>query len=427
MSQKASTHLIVPEPSEELISSEPWSIETYADGLMDDLFADIDHILDGSDSLSSHTVAPKYIPMQTVQVSPIVLPNTNSSIVQGVSNSGNSQLSQVVTPTLKRRVKKRPLQKTVGIFGRLFSVFATLGLAVAGIVWVLNSGLLNRLGTQSFQQVLQKSPAQLKPAVLTKKDIESDLASYILGALAVIERQEARNYQKPSTLIAKRSNTSRSAMAYLRERSNGNLPPPRAADNTAPAPRQSTKVVERIYIPMYQAPLPMRYAPPAVPTPKKSQPAAPKAPQKNIAQVPASKPASGPKQTPDAIALAKTNLKPVKVQTSPIAIRQSQKPKIAPPPSPVVPQRNSVPPPPKNPPIKQLASASIANPAHILEGLLELGDKSAALFKINGVTRRIEIGESIGNSGWKLTGVEKGKAVIRRNGEVRDMFVGHKF
>jgi hypothetical protein len=45
MSQQASTHLIIPEPSEELIGSEPWSIESYADGFMDELFADIDNIL----------------------------------------------------------------------------------------------------------------------------------------------------------------------------------------------------------------------------------------------------------------------------------------------------------------------------------------------------------------------------------------------
>ena len=419
MSQTASTHLIVPEPSEELIASEPWSIETYAEGLMDDLFADIDHILDGSDHLSSHTVASKYIPMQTVRVSPIVLPNTDSSIVQGSPNSRNSQLSQVVTPTLKKRVKQPPLKKTVGIFGRLFFAVATFGLAVAGIVWLMNSGLFNRLGTQSFQQVLQKSPVPSKPVVLTKTEVESDLASYILGALAVIKRQEAR---KSQSVFASKSNNSHTALAYLSERPNGNLPLPRTADNKNPASNQSSKVVERIYIPVYQAPLPMRYTPPAVANPGNALPPMPKVPQKNVAQVPTFK----QNQTTNVIASVQKKLKPVKVQTSPIAIRQSQQPAVKPLPSPVVPQRTLVASPPTSSPIKQLASAPIASPVHILKGLLELGEKSAALFEINGVARQIEIGESIGSSGWKLVNVEKGKAVIRRNGEVRSIFAGYK-
>ncbi|WP_235006832.1 hypothetical protein [Calothrix rhizosoleniae] len=117
----------------------------------------------------------------------------------------------------------------------------------------------------------------------------------------------------------------------------------------------------------------------------------------------------------------------MKVQTSPITIKQSQQPALKPLPSPVVPQRESVPSPVTSPPIKQLASNPIPSHAHILKGLLELGEKSAALFEINGVARQIEVGESIGSSGWTLVDVEKGKAVIRRNGEVRSIFAGYKF
>lgn len=43
------------------------------------------------------------------------------------------------------------------------------------------------------------------------------------------------------------------------------LPPVLTANNTSPAPTStSTNVVERIYIPVYKAPLPMRYVPPKV-------------------------------------------------------------------------------------------------------------------------------------------------------------------
>ncbi len=62
-----------------------------------------------------------------------------------------------------------------------------------------------------------------------------------------------------------------------------------------------------------------------------------------------------------------------------------------------------------------------------LVGVLELGDRSAALIEINGVTQRYRIGESIGTSGWSLVEVSKDQAVLRRNGEVRSVFMGQNF
>lgn len=69
-----------------------------------------------------------------------------------------------------------------------------------------------------------------------------------------------------------------------------------------------------------------------------------------------------------------------------------------------------------------------ATPAvtYSLVGVLELGDRSAALFEINGVTQRFQLGESIGTSGWRLVEISKQQAIIRRNGEVRSVFVGQK-
>ncbi|MEA5449103.1 hypothetical protein VB780_11030 [Leptolyngbya sp. CCNP1308] len=68
-----------------------------------------------------------------------------------------------------------------------------------------------------------------------------------------------------------------------------------------------------------------------------------------------------------------------------------------------------------------------ANPIHGLVGILELGDRSAALFEINGVSQRVYIGERIGSSGWSLVSVTNEEAVIRRNGEVRSIFIGQRF
>lgn len=66
-------------------------------------------------------------------------------------------------------------------------------------------------------------------------------------------------------------------------------------------------------------------------------------------------------------------------------------------------------------------------PTTTLIGVLELGNRSAALFEFNGTTRRIQIGEPIGASGWTLVSVRNQDAIIRRNGEVRSISVGQRF
>lgn len=68
-----------------------------------------------------------------------------------------------------------------------------------------------------------------------------------------------------------------------------------------------------------------------------------------------------------------------------------------------------------------------SSPKYTLVGVLELGDRSTALFESNGVARRINIGESIGTSGWSLVEVNNQEAIIRRNGEVRSIYVGQAF
>ncbi|MBF2074731.1 MAG: hypothetical protein IGS50_13340 [Synechococcales cyanobacterium C42_A2020_086] len=65
--------------------------------------------------------------------------------------------------------------------------------------------------------------------------------------------------------------------------------------------------------------------------------------------------------------------------------------------------------------------------SHTLIGVLALGDRSAALFDVDGTPQRIEIGQQIGSSGWTLVSINNQEAIVRRNGEVRSIYVGQKF
>jgi hypothetical protein len=70
---------------------------------------------------------------------------------------------------------------------------------------------------------------------------------------------------------------------------------------------------------------------------------------------------------------------------------------------------------------------SVANPDNLLVGLLEAGEQSSALFNFNGSTRRVQIGEAIGTTGWTLKGVQNQQAVISHQGNVRYIEVGKGF
>ncbi|MHC5599353.1 MAG: hypothetical protein ACYTXC_26010 [Nostoc sp.] len=450
MLQEASTRLIVPEPSEDLIANEPWSIENYADGLMDELFADIDYILDVSGNLPSQTVrhssqnksnqsvagvSPKYqghseyVPLQTVTMPEIMLSDTLNQRVQSVAQNDHKQLSTVVfgATTVKSVTRKR--QKTSPALGKLLIVGTTLGVAIAGIIYLVQSGVVYLLNSRLPESALLVPQPQSQLPV--KTEIEAELVDYMLQALAVIDKQRPKSDQKSfSPGFSSQTNTNQIALGN--GQTTGNLPAlPLLANNTPPAPNRSGNVVERIYVPVYQAPSPMRYALPAIPgTPtllpqvasvlQGSQPNVVKTALNTVRQ------AAKPVTVNMLAAAVRSELKPVAGKTAPITVRQKPNPLPA---LPVVPLREALAPE-SEPTITQEqvypATAIAVAPSNTLEGLLELGNKSAALFKIDGVTRRINMGESIGSSGWTLVEVSNGEAVIRRNGEVRSIYAGQK-
>ncbi|MFN6460451.1 MAG: hypothetical protein RMZ41_001205 [Nostoc sp. DedVER02] len=436
MLQEASTRLLVPEPSEDLIANEPWSIDNYADGLMDELFADIDYILDVSDNLPSQTIrhgsqnkssqsfagvssqAPENV-LHTVTIPQIILPNG-----QSVTQDNHKHLSTFVFNNGSIKPVSRKRHKSSRALGRLLIVGTTLGVAIAGILCLVQSGVVYLFNPNFTQQVLV-------PQRQSQTDIQADLVDYMLGSLAVIDKQELKSNQK-SGILAFSSQRNTNQIALGNGQTTGNLPPlPLLANNTPPAPNRSGSVVERIYVPVYQAPSPMHNALPSIPGSPMLMPqvaSALQGYQPNIVKSALNKvqQAAKPVNVSMLAAAVQAELKPVAGRTAPITVRQTPNPLPA---LPVVPLRAALAPE-SEPTITQEqvypATAIAVAPSNTLEGLLELGNKSAALFRIDGVTRRINMGESIGESGWTLVEVSNGEAVIRRNGEVRSIYAGQK-
>jgi hypothetical protein len=333
----------------------------------------------------------------------------------------------VGNPTSKPLDKKH--QKTKRALGKLVIVGTTLGVAIAGTIYLLQSGVIHLSNTKLSQQALQLPQPQSE--LPTKAEAEAELVDYMLEALAVIDKQDSRNNQKSATGLTNEATANQTALALPSIQPAGNLPPLLAANNTPPAANRSGSVVERIYIPVYQAPSPMRYALPSIPgslTPLPPIATASKGYQPNPVKTALNtvRQAAKPVAVSMVAAAVRGELKPVAVRTAPITVRQA--PNLLPA-LPVLPLRAAATPD-SEPTITQeqvyLPTDVAVAPANTLEGLLELGNKSAALFKIDGVSRRVDVGESIGSSGWTLVEVSNGEAVIRRNGEVRSIYAGQQ-
>ncbi|TAF04902.1 MAG: hypothetical protein EAZ77_14960 [Nostocales cyanobacterium] len=400
MIPEASTHLIISEAIEDLIPNEALSIETYAEGLIDDLFTDIDYILDGGRKRPPKTVRAEYVQKQAVAVKmqEVVLPQTVHRAAKAISPIQMQQTSTLVfNPPSVTAIRKRNEKNSSGL-GNLLILGSTLSVAMVATIYLAEPGLVTNL-TAKFTPQTQPLD-QLPSPVLVQPDPQADLVNYMLEALAVIDQQGSSNEKTSNKAGWRDANLNQSnSLGLPSNQPVGTLPPPVAANNTAPAPsRNTTNVVERIYIPVYQAPPPIRPLPEVAPMPVQVSP--PEFVKDNPKNVPAAT-----KPAPEKISPATAN------QTA-----TAKLPRVAPP---KLPAATATAP---------TTTQQVYLPAYSaeLEGLLELGNKSAALFKIDGVTRRINLGENIGASGWMLVEVSNGEAIIRRNGEVRSIYAGQK-
>lgn len=122
------------------------------------------------------------------------------------------------------------------------------------------------------------------------------------------------------------------------------------------------------------------------------------------------------------------NYAPIAVRPSPVPSTAINSPLPPPPttvtPSPVIPSNPKTVPILTPNPVVSVAPSPVAG-NNTLVGVLELGDRSSALFNNNGITKRIAIGEDI--NGWKLISVQNQQAILERNGRQQALEVGRSF
>ena len=401
MLPKSSTDLLVSEASDstsmalaiDSVTSEPWMIETYAESLMDELFNDIENILDSPSKRNHHIDRRESIPVQPMsfKMPDVVLPSTVNKLLQSASPIKNIQTTTLVVnpPSIGGITTKGEPQ--ISSLSKVIFMGLSLTLGTLGMVYLTESGLLTTINTQLTSQSWPNP--QISSPVSVTTDPQLDLVNYMLAALTLIEQQGTTNITiKPGFPAGNINQTT--AAPLLNTQPTATLPLPVAANNVLPATNQpsSPNVIERMYIPVDQSPV-TKYQLPTVP------------------------PVPIPPKLPSSSSLAVNNL-PINDKqpaTKPIAETTQVKP------NPV-----AVNPLPAKEPTNIVEQVSVPSYSAQLDGLLELGNKSAALFKVDGISHRISLGENIGNTGWILVEVSNGEAIIRRNGEVRSIYTGQK-
>ncbi|MFB2939197.1 hypothetical protein ACE1B6_28430 [Aerosakkonemataceae cyanobacterium BLCC-F154] len=403
MPQEASTNQIAVK-SLEGKSDQPWSMDANANRLMDDIFADVERILEsGSETPTVPAEPAEYVSFQKVAVPSVTIP------AEITSRSTVKEPSTKPEKIEKRQQSGKSLEKWL-----LIAACASLGITL--LLWVLGQGKLNWLLGNNFA-------SNPKATQATQKELA--FVDYMQRSLESIDQKAENRQQVP--VVPPAPPPTQPPLPVL---SPGNLPQNSSRPN----------VLERVYIPVYPQPriiytnpVPNAASPAAKPSPQAASPTPKATSTAKASPTPAASPKPEARQTsrpartaPDvpkvSAALPNQTASPTAKPAASPTQAASESPKVA-----------AVSPSPTAQPTLRSRSPQATAPTstnqYSLRGVLVLGNRSAAIFEVGGVSRRIYVGESIGSSGWTLVEInnENSEAVIRRNGEVRSIFVGQQF
>ena len=410
MIQDVSNRQSKPNPKISPTAIQPWSFDSKAHELMDEVFSEIESLIENGGKLPTQTIQPAspslehsdedvfaltqtpqednvseippLAPLDSQSVSP------SSQITKAVStdiiplDTSESELSapeetEVFTPIIERN------QNSGQYLDKILLVIAFSSL-LAVTWWLASQGKLQFAFLQNFKG---------EPVPIPEETVQSNtqFIEYMQRSLKVLDQQQQEAEEEEK-------------IASTPPGSVFPVPPnPSTTEETTPA-----TILQPIYIPFYPPnQIPSHGGNFSVTTPP---------PPTAVAKLPPPPAATTPPpQTPP-------SLPPQKISRAPSPPPKASAPvKVA-----VTPVEKGV----KNTPttIENAPSVTpLAQTQHTLNGLLEDGERSAALFDLNGITQRVKLGEEIGASGWTLVEVANQKALIRRNGEVRAIYAGQKF
>ncbi|NER05966.1 MAG: hypothetical protein F6K17_26950 [Okeania sp. SIO3C4] len=452
------------ENSEKTRFKDPISVENLADNLMEDMFRDIDRVLDGGTRLPTPVTKPEVVSLTSIKVPEIVLPQKKTQPPE-IDKEEKVKLAKVET----EKKQSQSLDKLL------------LGAAFASILVTLSLWLVTRGGLDKILGYLGYVEKPNESSTLTPKAAaDKEFAEYIERSLRMIEQKEATRKQQqqipgippappsnslPTVPVPANQPTNTSLLLPLNRlvdlmeaqvakepitipetkvvvippvpsvvpsavaaapKSAESSPKPSAASasNASASAEAAENVTQRSEATKTAKPEAAKVEEKAKPETAKTETAKPETAKAKVEEKakPTQEVATKPEATsqPEASSQSQPETKPEAETKSETEAKSEE--------SQVPTQPVQLPPPPAEiPATNTVTESQVQIPINTLVGILELGERSAALFEVEGVARRIYVGENIGGSGWTLVKVANQEAVIRRNGEIRSVFVGQQF
>jgi hypothetical protein len=391
----------------------PRAIDPNIDRLIDDVFADVDRALERSQSLPEEPLLPKTVSLNPIQIPPIVMRPLTVPRPDSLE-AGDEPKTVTVKATQAEETDK---------LGQFFDRFL-IGTACVSLLLISALWIWSRDDVQKWVAARTKAPAS--PTATPEATIAQATDTPKHGEY--VQYME-RSLERINPKLAKQNAATSTATAQLPAQ----VPPappvptltipfnPNAPDAMAQSLGRIASALERIPLTAnaLRSPQPAQPANASRPTPPQTQAAAPRpaaAPTAPAASTPAP---AAPEREPDPEMASEPSSDETQWEQSDDTMAASVSPTASEPET--APEETS---PAKAPAEPQ---AAVPDDVHTLIGFIQNGEDSAALFEVNGSTTTVSIGEGVGSSGWSLVEVTDQQAVMRRNGEVRSIYVGQQF
>jgi hypothetical protein len=358
--------------------------DRYANHLMDEIFDEVEQVLDGS-------LLPPDEPVQVQFAKPDInldianmLAERYPLLAQKLEEANAAPIPDLPGPdmALHKPVERRteaPTSSGLSLFER-FMIFTGCASAVAALaVWLISQGLVTK-GANFLSRKLATTPVAVTAPAVNVNPADVQFSEYVLRSLAALDRDAAANPQ----MVAAAPAATLGAKPVAPTGSGTMLPKPNASQLKIASNQPGNRSGSTVPIaPIYQPVQPL-VQPDLVTRSELNQ-----VMNRIVGML-------------ERVAPGVSNRLPLPARPTSQAAKAPVRIAAA---------------------VKPAATQPIANePKRRLSGVVEFGGgKSVVTIEYNGSTQRVYIGEAVGNTGWTLIDVKGTTATFRKNGEIRTL------
>lgn len=162
---------------------EPFLVESYADRLMDDLFDDVDRLLDGAVPPSQPARIEAPAPRPKLNLAP---PPLSSELLARPQQQSKPESVDHSLPDLGELISTQPPAPRSGGFTRFLIITGCTSAVAALAVWLVTSGMASRFVAALTQ------PTEIAPTTIAQTppvDTNSQFSEYVQRSLEAIDRK----------------------------------------------------------------------------------------------------------------------------------------------------------------------------------------------------------------------------------------------